>query len=417
MIPADYHPSIISSGLSKGHLMRKLAILVLITALAMIVAGCGTPESPLTNTAGALAIGEDEPVIIAVAGGMGIAGVAEEGLSHLHAAELAAIDFGGRIEGHPIKIVGIDSGCTTQDSQIAAEEIVSRADVAGVIGHMCSSECLAAVNVYTEAGISTISPACEANSLTEPISHQSSFLRTIYNSELEAYTSARFAYNTLGARRIAVIHDKTGNSEELTEDFINAFTSLGGEVALSVEELIFTSTWINTLFAEMGSLGIDLIYAPLEPFDSLFLINHREYIDLEIPIMGSHRLVSSWYLKQVEPDIEGIYATAPLIPESDRLDAFNSDYEENFGTPPPSPTTILSYDATLMLLNAINETATSSGRTLYLSRADIADQLYLTTALTGISGSLTCTEWGKCGAVIPAVYKIIEGGWGKVYIP
>jgi branched-chain amino acid transport system substrate-binding protein len=57
-----------------------------------------------------------------------------------------------------------------------------------------------------------------------------------------------------------------------------------------------------------------------------------------------------------------------------------------------------SYDAANLLLNAIEAVAVpDQDGTLHIGRQALRDALYGTTGFDGLTGSLTCDEFGDCG--------------------
>ena len=55
------------------------------------------------------------------------------------------------------------------------------------------------------------------------------------------------------------------------------------------------------------------------------------------------------------------------------------------------------YDATTLLLRAIEEVAVVQGDTLYIDRARLREALTGTAEFSGIVGELSCDEFGDCG--------------------
>ena len=57
----------------------------------------------------------------------------------------------------------------------------------------------------------------------------------------------------------------------------------------------------------------------------------------------------------------------------------------------------LAYDATTLLLRAIEEVAVADGDTLYIDRARLREALYGTRSFQGLIGEISCDEYGDCG--------------------
>ena len=56
-----------------------------------------------------------------------------------------------------------------------------------------------------------------------------------------------------------------------------------------------------------------------------------------------------------------------------------------------------SYDATTLLLSAIESVAVEVGGKLHIDRDDLREEIGATTDFQGIIGTLSCDEFGDCG--------------------
>jgi branched-chain amino acid transport system substrate-binding protein len=74
-------------------------------------------------------------------------------------------------------------------------------------------------------------------------------------------------------------------------------------------------------------------------------------------------------------------------------------YNETFGEEPSAAFWAHSYDATTMLLDAINTVAVDDGSgNLTIDRQALRDQLNSVSGFEGLIGTLSCDEFGDCGA-------------------
>ena len=214
--------------MKKGHIL----LLPILLVLAILLAACGAPEEEAVTVEdewGVIEIGEGEAIKVAVNVVTSGAGVDVLGLDELHATEIAVADR-GEIMGHPIEIVHEDTLCSAEGGQTAANKAVSDPSIVAVVGHTCSSSCTPASTIYAENHYTMVSPSCTAPSLTASDTHEISFLRTAFNDNYQSVVAARFAYNELGARKAATIHDGSPYAEQLQSLFAEEFINLGGEV-------------------------------------------------------------------------------------------------------------------------------------------------------------------------------------------
>ena len=77
---------------------------------------------------------------------------------------------------------------------------------------------------------------------------------------------------------------------------------------------------------------------------------------------------------------------------------FSDLYEERFGEPPAAPYWAHAYDATVLLLDAIEAASHVDGGTLVVDRQGIRDYLSSAVGHSGLTGTLSCDGFGDCGA-------------------
>lgn len=153
---------------------------------------------------------------------LGVAGahsgdLASYGLPTLKAAQLVVKDINaaGGINGKMIEIVSADDACKPELATNAATKLVSDG-VKAVIGHICSGPTKAALPIYRDAKIPVISPSATTPDLTQGGEYPN-FFRTIASDDLQAKTEVDFAIDTLHAKKIAILHDKSDYGKGLAE--------------------------------------------------------------------------------------------------------------------------------------------------------------------------------------------------------
>jgi len=144
---------------------------------------------------------------------IGVAGahsgdLASYGLPTVNAAKLVVKDINakGGINGQMVELVIEDDQCKPELATNAAAKLVSSRVVA-VIGHICSGATKAALGIYKDSELVTISPSATTPSLTQSGEYPN-FFRTIAPDDAQAKLAADFLTKTLKLKRIAVLHDK-----------------------------------------------------------------------------------------------------------------------------------------------------------------------------------------------------------------
>jgi branched-chain amino acid transport system substrate-binding protein len=217
-------------------------------------------EFECTDPLGCVTVAAGEKIRLATA--LVISGPNESlGIDSRRGVELA-IDDQQDIMGFPIELVSEDDGCSAEGGQTAATKIASDETIVAVVGHSCSSSCTPAAPIYEQAGLTMISPSCTGVNLTLPESHVASFVRTAHSDKAQGVPAAEFAYDVLGARKAATIHDGSPYAEQLQQVFADAFRELGGEITAQ-EAVNVGDTDMRPLLTSIAVGQPDFIYAPI----------------------------------------------------------------------------------------------------------------------------------------------------------
>jgi branched-chain amino acid transport system substrate-binding protein len=87
-------------------------------------------------------------------------------------------------------------------------------------------------------------------------------------------------------------------------------------------------------------------------------------------------------------------------------------YEAKFGSAPLSIFHAHAYDAMNMVLACIENpsvTFKSEDGTLHIGRQALRDCMYATQNFAGLTGTLSCSQYGDCGAPVIAAYEYHAG--------
>lgn len=325
-------------------------------------------------------------------------------------AMMMAVEDYGPIEGSPVSIgAGIDSRCTADGGTAAAETVVGDPRVVAVIGPSCSVAVAQAAPILSAAGMTIIAPSATSPSLTSDLAgkagenHHPGFFRVASNDLYEGRAAARFAFEELGLRNVAAIDDGDPYTAGLTATFAGAFMELGG--AVEVSSIAKGETDVQALLSQIAAGGPDGLYFPLFALEGGALIRQsRATPGLEnITIIGGASLLTPDILSM--PEAAGLYVAGPDLDYGDNANQatgissrqLRTAYEDRYGEPAESVYLEHSYDATTLLLAAIESVAVNDGEDLVIDRAELREALAATSGFGGIIGTLTCDEFGDCG--------------------
>lgn len=378
-----------------------------ILVLALLLSGACIPENMVGSPLGTVVVGPGEDIQIRTA--FVLSSIGELGSSTQRAVALAVADY-GPIKGHEVTIgAGLDSLCTPEGGAAAAETVIGDRRVVGVIGTSCSAAAVKASPILSEAGLVLISPSNTAPSLTSDLrsnagaDHYPGYFRTTNNDLYEAEAVAAFAHHDLGLHEMAVFHDGDPYTSGLAHAFATAFEQGGGTV--TIVTVSKGQTDMMAVLAEVAAAGPDGLFLPLFPDEAGEIIQQLGQVaGLEdVVVIGGGALVDFEFLSI--PETEGMYVASPELHFEESVNEATGKnggdlaaaYLETYNEAPGSVYIAHAYDATTMLLRAIEEVAVVQGETLYIDRARLREALTGTTEFSGIIGELTCDEFGDCG--------------------
>jgi branched-chain amino acid transport system substrate-binding protein len=378
-----------------------------ILLLAVLVSGACIPQNFVVSPLGTVVVGPGEDIQIRSAAVL--SSIGELGSSTQRAVALALADY-GPIKGHNVTMgAGLDSLCTPEGGAAAAQTVIGDRRVVGVIGTSCSAAAVKASPILSEAGLVMLSATNTAPSLTSDLrgnagaEYYRGYYRTANNDLYEAEAVAKFAYHDLGLREMAVFHDGDPYTSGLANAFTVAFEQWGGTVMIATVNK--GDTDMIPVLTQVAAASPDGLFLPLFPDEGAQIIRQIGQIaGLDaIPLIGGAAMLDFEFL--AIPESEGMYLASPELHFEDSVNEATGKsggdiaaaYQEQYNEAPGSVYMAHAYDATTMLLRAIEEVAVAQGDTLYIDRARLREALTGTADFSGIVGQLNCDEFGDCG--------------------
>lgn len=155
---------------------------------------------------------------------------ANMGVSGRDGARLAIdeINASGGITRKKIELLVSDDKGTVEGARSADRKLID-AGVVAIIGHMTSSQTMAALPVVEKAGMILLSPTTSTPALTGKVDH---FFRIISDTVSEAQLLARHVVHWAGIERMAAIYDNdnAAYTNAYLTAFRNEFEKQGGQM-------------------------------------------------------------------------------------------------------------------------------------------------------------------------------------------
>ena len=209
--------------------MHRVAFSVAIVVLLLVACG-GDATAP---TKGDVTVYVTVPLSgFQANGGQTIVGGARLAAAHIN-------QIGG-VNGYRVVIEPIDDESDSDVAVAVAEQIAAEVrggrPVLGVVGHLNSGQTIAAMEIYQNLPLNVVTPTASETSLTA--SGYRNFFRVNASDDIQARVDAEFLVNTLGAGRVAVLHNDDPYGIGLADLITQELARLGAETVLNLQVAI-----------------------------------------------------------------------------------------------------------------------------------------------------------------------------------
>jgi branched-chain amino acid transport system substrate-binding protein len=394
------------------HKRKLFGVLLVAVMVASIAAQCAPgAKYECTDEFGCVDVAKDAPVHIAYS--FVLSGADESlGTDTKRGAEMA-VEAKGTVLGHQIELTGEDSLCSAEGGQTAATKLAADSTLLAIIGTNCSSAARAAIPIVCGAHIPMISPSNTAIDLTLPDrpAEYNCYLRTAHSDAVQGAAAANFAWEYLKVKKAATVHDGSIYAEQLQKQFSDTFKELGGEI-VAQEAIQPTDTEMGSMLTLIASSGAEMIYYPIFIAAGGHITSQaRQTAGLEnIYLMGADGIFSPDFLEAAGPAALGMYWSSPDFTAFGAGYAdFLTKHEAKYGEKPLAPFHAHAYDAANLIFAAIEKVAVQdSDGTLHIGRKALRDALFATKDFKGLTGNLTCSQYGDCADPKIAVYECMN---------
>ncbi len=342
---------------------------------------------------------------------LGVAGahsgdLASYGLPTVKAAEFVVKDINakGGILGRKVELFVEDDVCKPEVATNTAIKLVSQG-VHVVLGHICSGATKAALGIYRESKVITMSPSATNPALTQSGDYPN-FFRTIASDDAQAKLEVDFALDVLKLKKIAVLHDKGDYGKGLAE-FAKKFLEDSGRAEVALYEGITPGAVdYSAVVQKIKNSGAEaVIYGGYHPEASKLVMLMRKK-KMDIAFISDDGVKDITFIKVAGEYAEGVYATGPQDVSKNPLAISANDIHKKTHGSDPGAFYINGYAAAQALLNAIEK----AGSTDYDAVSKALRSEYNDTPL----GRISFDAGGDAVGVGFSMYQVRNGVYVEV---
>ena len=310
------------------------------------------------------------------------------------------INQAGGIDGRRIDVVIEDDQGSPERAALLTGKLIDQDKVIAVIAGGTSSNSRAAAPKAQSTHIPLISPSSTDPAVTQVGNY---IFRVCFVDAFQGEVMARFAINTLKAKKAAIVFDfNAPYGRGLTDFFELSFAKLGGEI---VGKLTYTQgdKDFKGQLSSILAAQPDVIYIPGYYADVALIAKQARMIGLKQPLLGG----DGWDVPELwslaGDAVNGSYISTHYSVDdpSPSIQKFVHEYRQRYGNLSPDAHAALAYDATRVLSNAIERTGSTDP-------VKLRDALAETRDFSGVTGLISIDA--NRNAVKPAVVLKLQDG-------
>jgi len=230
------------------------------------------------------------------------------------------------------ELVAEDDGGDPKQATSVAQKLVD-GRVNGVVGHETSGTTIPASKIYNQAGIPQISP-----SSTSPVYTKQGFntaFRVVANDVQLGQALGHYAVKNMGARRVAVIDDRTAYGQGLVTEFTKGLRD-GGATVVAREFTHDKASDFNAILTKIRAAKPDLVFFGGMSAVAGPMLRQMKQLGLNVKMMGGDGICSDEIHKlsggaMVDNQVFCAEAGGVDAAGKPALDKFRVDYKKRFG--------------------------------------------------------------------------------------
>ncbi len=383
-------------------LFNKPSLFFVLCCVAALTA-CGKAETPVAQTPEA-----DEWVVKIGASAPLTGPQAHIGKDNENGTRMAIDDANAKgviIAGKKVRfeLLSEDDQTDPKTATIVAQKLVD-AKVNGVIGHLNSGTTIPASRIYSDNAIPQISPSATAVAYTAQ-GYKTAF-RVMANDAQQGKVLGEFATRNLGAKKIAVLDDRTAYGQGIADEFVKSAQAGGAEIIsrqYTTDKAIDFAAVLTSIKGKQPDL---IFFGGMDP-QGAPMVKQLRALGMKTQFMMGDGGYTPKLIGNAGAAAEGVYASLPGVP-LDMMQGgrdFSVRYEARFKQPIQLYAPYC-YDAVNVMIAAMQQAASTEPAKYLPELGKVVHD--------GVTAKISFDEKGdlKGGAI--TMYQVRQGKWQAV---
>jgi branched-chain amino acid transport system substrate-binding protein len=310
--------------------------------------------------------------------------------------------------GYELQLIPYDDQGDPKKGVANAELLGADNAILAVVGHLNSGVAIPSSVTYEKYKIPMVSPANTATDVTDR--GLAAVNRIVARDDFQGPAGADFAVNTLGAKKIFVIQDKTAYGTGLAEAFKAAAEELGAEI-VGFEGITVGEKDFNGVLNQVVAQSPDLVYFGGLYSEGGLLIKQGREKGLDVPFMGGDGLDSSTLVEIAGDSVKNTFITS-VAGDTMATDAgkdFAAKYKDKFGKNVESYSAY-GYDSMGVVLKGIEDAINGNDGKLP-TREAVRDAVRAVTDFQGVVTTVSFDDKGDNENAQVFIYEFNEAAY------
>lgn len=307
----------------------------------------------------------------------------------LKGAQLAVkqLNADGGLLGKQIELIAPDGKTDQQETAKAAQRVLSEGVVAG-IGQSDTTFVMAGAPLFQEEGVPFVTSGATHPELPQWVGDY--MFMTPFGDDDQSYAIADYAYDDLGARKVAVWTDNSMDfTKALSKFFVERFEEKGGQI-IGTDSFMMGDTDFSAQIARLASMDPqpDAVFISAIPSEAGLSVKQIREQGITMPIVSGDGFDTELVSTVPGPELANdIYFSTHTYRADDRPEVtkFIEDYKAEYGIEPENAFAPLGYDAIMLVADAIRRADSAEP-------AAIKDALAETRGFKGVTGEISYTR-------------------------
>lgn len=372
----------------KRTMKRIVPLLLVVVMILSVMSGCGKSDKVIK-------IGAIGPETGASSNG---------GIDELRGKQMAIAEYNaaGGYNGIMVELVHEDDASEPSQSATAVTKMITQDHVVALLGAHNSSCTLADMEVIAKYKVPMITPGSTAVAVTD--SGNAWITRACPMDNLQAGALVNYIAETQNYSKIGVIYvnDDVGisGSKAITE----AANAKGMEVL--TESFGVEDTDMTAQVSSLKAAGVEALFLWCQYTPGALIMKQARGMDWDVPFYSYTGTIHQDTFELSDGAYVGAINSVPFIPTSDDpqvvdfVERYNKEYGED-----PSQNSARAYDATWILLNAIDKVG-------YEDAEKLQEAIRNTVDYDGLQGNITIDPaTGEYNGEVMIVRAVEGGSW------